>query len=66
MVKNVIHNNNGIMIIANVSVKSQYNIAYMKKVMLWILAYILASVIKVVRSANNWKVAPAENVLLMI
>lgn len=66
MVKNVIHNNNGIMIIANVSVKSQYNIAYMKKIMLWILAYILASVIKVVRSANNWKVAPAENVSLMI
>ena len=37
-----------------------------EEVMLGILAYILASVIKVVRLANNWKVAPAENVTLMI
>ena len=43
MVESLIQNKNGIMTSVNVSVKKQWNIAYMKKIMLGILVYLLMS-----------------------
>ena len=43
MVESLIQNKNGIMTRVNVSVKKQWNIAYMKKIMLGILVYLLVS-----------------------
>lgn len=43
MVESLIQNKNGIMTSVNVNVKKQWNIAYMKKIMLGILVYLLVS-----------------------
>ena len=53
MVENLIQRKNRLTISVNVRVKNQWNIAYAKKVMPRILAYVGVSAIRIVRFANT-------------
>ena len=59
VVKNVIQNEDGIIVSVNVSMKK--NIAFAKKTMPRILAYVLSSLKRIVTFVNTWKIAHAQS-----